>query len=66
MGLCLQENYAEFHGDGFANKTVTIKPKKDTRTVVDFKEIEVQEVIIEGSNVEIKGDGNVGKVTYVE
>ena len=40
-----------------------IKPKKDPAVVVDFKGTKVKEVIIEGSNVEIRGDENVQVLT---
>ena len=63
-GVVFTGNYAEFHGEGFANMTVTIKPKKDAATIVDFKGTNVKEVIIEGSNVEIRGDENVQTIKY--
>ena len=62
-GVVFTGEYAEFHGEGFANTTVTIKPKKDAATVIDFKGTEVKEVIIEGSNVEIRGNENVQIIT---
>ena len=52
-GVVFTGEYAEFHGEGFANTTVTIKPKKDAPAVIDFKGTKVKEVIIEGSKVEI-------------
>ena len=63
-GVVFTGKYAEFHGEGFANTTVEIKPKKDAATVIDFKGTKVKEVIIEGSNVEIRGDENVQVTTY--
>ena len=63
-GVVFTGKYAEFHGEGFANTTVTIKPKKDAATVIDFKGTKVKEVIIEGSNVEIRGEENVQVITY--
>ncbi len=63
-GVVFTGEYAEFHGEGFANTTVTIKPKKDAATIIDFKGTKVKEVIIEGSNVEIRGDENVQVITY--
>ena len=63
-GVVFTGEYAEFHGEGFANTTVEIKPKKDAATIIDFKGTKVKEVIIEGSNVEIRGDENVQVITY--
>ena len=63
-GVVFTGEYAEFHGEGFANITVEIKPKKDAATIIDFKGTKVKEVIIEGSNVEIRGDENVQVITY--
>ena len=63
-GVVFTGEYAEFRGEGFANTTVEIKPKKDAATVIDFKGTKVKEVIIEGSNVEIRGDENVQVITY--
>ena len=63
-GVVFTGNYAEFHGEGFANITVEIKPKKDVATIIDFKGTIVKEVIIEGSNVEIRGDENIQKIIY--
>ena len=62
-GVVFTGGYAEFHGEGFANQTVTIKPKNDHAVVVDFKGTKVKEVIIEGSNVEVRGDENVQVLT---
>ena len=53
-GVVFTGKYAEFHGEGFANTTVTIKPKKYRATVIDFKGTEVKKVIIEGSNVRLE------------
>ena len=63
-GVVFTGEYAEFHGEGFANTTVEIKPKKDAAAVIDFKGTKVKEVIIEGSKVEIRGDENVQVITY--
>ena len=63
-GVVFTGKYAEFHGEGFANTTVEIKPKKDAAAVIDFKGTKVKEVIIEGSNVEIRGDENVQVINY--
>ena len=62
-GVVFTGSYAEFHGEGFANQTVTIKPKKDQAVVVDFKGTKVKEVIIEGRNVEVRGDDKVQVLT---
>ena len=63
-GVVFTGKYAEFHGEGFANMTVTIKPKKDAATIIDIKGTKVKEVIIEGSNVEIRGSENVKTIKY--
>ncbi|WP_230503491.1 metallophosphoesterase [Sutcliffiella rhizosphaerae] len=62
-GIVFTGAYAEFYGEGFANQTVTIKPKNDHAVVVDFKGTQVKEVIIEGSKVEVRGDENVQVLT---
>ena len=62
-GVVFTGQYAEFHGEGFANTTVTIKPKKDRATVVDFKGTKVKKVIIEGNKVEIRGVENVQAIS---
>ena len=41
-GVVFTGEYAEFHGEGFANTTVTIKPKKDAATIIDFKGTKVK------------------------
>lgn len=49
-GILFTGDYAEFHGEGFANKTITIKPLK-ADAIIDFKDTTVQKVIIDGTNV---------------
>ena len=49
-GVLFTGDYAEFHGDGFADKTITIKPLK-AGAIIDFKGTIVQKVIIDGTNV---------------
>lgn len=49
-GVLFTGDYAEFHGEGFANKTVTIRPLK-ADAIIDFKGTTVQKVIIDGVNV---------------
>ena len=68
-GVVFTGVYAEFHGEGFADKTVTIKPKSknDSATIIDFKGTEVQKVIIEGTNVaEIRGSANIQNIEYAK
>ncbi|TQR18251.1 lamin tail domain-containing protein [Psychrobacillus soli] len=58
-GVVFTGEYAEFHGAGFVDKTITIKPKK-AGAIIDFKGIEVQKVVISGTNVkEIRGSEKV-------
>jgi len=58
-------DYAEFHGDGFADKTVTIKPLK-AGAIIDFKGTAVQKVTIDGTNVkEIRGAENIQEIEYI-
>lgn len=49
-GIAVFSEYAEFHGIGFANKTVTISPKK-ANAIIDFKGTIIAKIIIEGKNV---------------
>ncbi|MFK9093877.1 metallophosphoesterase [Bacillus salipaludis] len=63
-GIVFTGEYAEFHGDGFTDKTVTLKPKKDG-AIIDFKGTEIEKVIIEkGGVAEIRGAENVKKFIY--
>ena len=58
-GIVFRGDYAEFHGAGFADETVTIKPKK-AGAIIDFKGTAVEKVIIDGTNVaEIRGVGEI-------
>ena len=58
-GLVFRGDYAEFHGAGFADETITIKPKK-AGAIIDFKGTAVEKVIIDGTNVaEIRGAGDL-------
>ena len=49
-GVAVFSEYAEFHGTGFADKTVTISPKKGN-AIIDFKVTKIGKIIIEGNNV---------------
>lgn len=63
-GVVFKGDYAEFRGDGFADTTVTIKPKNDG-AIVDFTDTNVNKVIIDGTNVkEIKGASNIEEISY--
>ena len=58
-GIVFRGEYAEFHGAGFADETITIKPKK-AGAIIDFKGTAVGKVIIDGTNVaEIRGAGDI-------
>lgn len=58
-GILLTSDYAEFHGDGFAEQTVTLKPV-NAGGIMDFKGTKVQKIIIDGKNVkEIRGAENI-------
>lgn len=64
-GILFTGDYAEFHGEGFANKTVTIKPLK-ADAIIDFKGTTVQKVIIDGTNLkEIRGAENIQAIEYI-
>nr|WP_185907821.1 endonuclease [Psychrobacillus soli] len=49
-GVLFTGDYAEFHGDGFADQTVTIKPNK-AGAIIDFKGTIIEKIIIDGTNV---------------
>lgn len=49
-GIAVFSEYAEFHGVGFADKTVTISPKKGN-AIIDFKGTKIGKIIIEGNHV---------------
>ncbi|WP_277586723.1 endonuclease [Psychrobacillus antarcticus] len=64
-GILLTSNYAEFHGDGFAEQTVTSKPA-NAGAIMDFKATNVQKVIIDGPNVkEIRGAENIQEFEFI-
>ena len=65
-GIVFTGGYAEFLGAGFADETITIKPKK-AGAIIDFKGTKVEKVIIDGKNVaEIRGAENIQKIEYVK
>ncbi len=65
-GIAVFSQYAEFHGEGFADKTVTISPKKGN-AIIDFKGTEIGEIIIEGKNVkEIRNLPAGATITYTK
>lgn len=65
-GIVVFSEYAEFHGTGFADKTVTISPKKGN-AIIDFKGTKIGEIIIEGKNVkEIRNLPNEANIKYVK
>ncbi|SDM35810.1 hypothetical protein SAMN05518871_10129 [Psychrobacillus sp. OK028] len=64
-GILVTSDYAEFHGDGFAEQTVTIKPA-NAGAIMDFKGTNVQKVIIDGPNVkEIRGAENIQEFEFI-
>ena len=67
-GVVFTGKYAEFHGEGFKDTNVTIKPKnKFDGTVIDFKGTEMTKVVIEGDKVvEIRGFENVNEFEFVK
>ncbi len=66
-GVDFRGNYAEFHGDGFENTTVTINPKSG-EAIIDFTGIDVEKVIIndkfKGNVKEIRGAENIETIEY--
>lgn len=65
-GVLFTGKYAEFHGEGLANTTITIKPKEDG-AIIDFKGTIISKVTIEGDYVsEIRGSGNVEEIEFTE
>lgn len=65
-GIAVFSEYAEFHGVGFADKTVTISPKKG-EAIIDFKGTKIGKIIIEGKNVkEIRNLPPGANITYVK
>lgn len=64
-GILFTGAYAEFHGDGFAEQTVTIQPIK-ADAIMDFKGTNVKKVIIDGPNVkEIRGSENIQEFEFI-
>jgi len=64
-GVLFTGDYAEFHGEGLATKTVTIRPL-NADAIIDFKGTTVQKVIIDGTNVkEIRGAENIQAIEYI-
>lgn len=65
-GIAVFSEYAEFHGEGFADKTVTISPKKGN-AIIDFKGTQIGKIIIEGKNVkEIRNLPTEANITYTK
>lgn len=63
-GVVFTGAYAEFHGVGFAKTAVTIKPV-EPGAIIDFKGIQVKEVIIDGANVkEVRGAENIQNIKF--
>ncbi|MEK3952567.1 endonuclease [Psychrobacillus sp. FSL K6-1464] len=64
-GILVMSGYAEFHGAGFAEQTVTIKPE-NAGAIMDFKGTIVQKVIIDGTNIkEIRGAENIQEFEFI-
>lgn len=64
-GVVFTGNYAEFHGAGFTNTTVTIKPA-EAGAIIDFKGTVMKKVIIDGKNVlEIRGAENIQDIEFI-
>ncbi|MGE7982958.1 chitobiase/beta-hexosaminidase C-terminal domain-containing protein [Solibacillus sp. NPDC093137] len=65
-GIAVFSEYAEFHGTGFADKTVTISPKKGN-AIIDFKGTKIDQIIIEGNHVkEIRNLPSDANITYTK
>lgn len=65
-GIAVFSEYAEFHGEGFADKTVTISPKKGN-AIIDFKGTQIGKIIVEGKNVkEIRNLPTEANITYTK
>lgn len=65
-GIAVFSEYAEFHGEGFADKTVTISPKKGN-AIIDFKGTKIGKIIIEGKKVkEIRNLPTEANITYTK
>lgn len=64
-GILFTGAYAEFHGAGFAEHTVTIKPV-NAGAILDFKGTVMKKVIIDGTNVkEIRGAENIQEIEFI-
>jgi len=64
-GITFTGAYAEFHGVGFANIAVTINPV-ESGAIIDFKGIQVKQVIIDGANVkEVRGAENIQDIKFI-
>lgn len=65
QGILFTGDYAEFHGEGFAEHSVTINPV-NAGAIMDFKGTVVQKVIIVGTNVkEIRGAENIRDIEFI-
>ncbi|MEK4078980.1 chitobiase/beta-hexosaminidase C-terminal domain-containing protein [Solibacillus sp. FSL K6-1126] len=65
-GIAVFSEYAEFHGVGFADKTVTLSPKKGN-AIIDFKGTKIGKIIIEGNHVkEIRNLPPGANIQYVK
>lgn len=65
-GVVFTGDYAGFHGEGFADTTVTIKPKNDG-AIVDFNGTSIPKVTIVRDRVsEIRGNENIQQIEYVK
>ncbi|WP_186667803.1 endonuclease [Sporosarcina sp. BP05] len=64
-GIAFTGAYAEFHGAGFANTAVTIKPA-ESGAIIAFKGTKAKEVIIDGANVkEVRGAENIQEIKFI-
>jgi len=64
-GITFTGAYAEFHGVGFANTAVTLNPV-ESGAIIDFKGIQVKQVVIDGMNVkEVRGAENIQDITFI-
>jgi len=63
-GITFTGAYAEFHGVGFANTAVTLNPV-ESGAIIDFKGIQVKQVVIDGVNVkEVRGAENIQDIKF--
>lgn len=64
-GIAFTGAYAEFHGVGFTSTAVILKPV-ESGAIIDFKGIQVKEVIIDGANVkEVRGAENIQDIQFI-